>query len=237
MPRLTFPRCAVIDATTVYQEQYSGRTIAGSIYRRVARPSPAAGGTGLIEAGKNRCSSATPSRHCRHRSGIRVWTEWSRTTRLRTIHFLVNAAENYNYAVTRTLATAHHRLQVLVRDRPMKTILFLMLLLLPFSAWAANPRINCTVACTATTDPYPASGSAAGLVQALLEWCAEVAVGSRFWSRPARISANGSVTFPVGTYTLTSTVVDSAAWRPRPANPFAFDSAVPLLPPANLRVL
>src|SRR3954466_6466127 len=101
----------------------------------------------------------------------------------------------------------------------MKPILFLTLLFLPFSAWAANPRFNCTVTCTATTDPYPATGPQ----PASCKLYSNGALKSQL--APVLVTAGSykcewAVTFPVGTYTLTSTAVDSAGLETAPSNPF-----------------
>jgi hypothetical protein len=118
----------------------------------------------------------------------------------------------------------------------MKILLVLVLLVAATAVQAANPRLNCTASCTATTDAYPASGPQPASCKLYANNVLKAQVA------PIQVVAGSFkcewvVTFAVGTYTLTSTAVDSAGLETAPSNPFVFDSAVPLLPPANLRVL
>lgn len=104
-------------------------------------------------------------------------------------------------------------------------------------AQAANPRYNCTGSCLFVADAYPSTGPVPTSCR-----LKHASTQSLIASAPA-VAVSGGVqcqvraTFAVGTYTVVMTAVDSAGQESPPSAPFAFDSAVPLPPPANLRIL
>ncbi len=138
--------------------------------------------------------------------------------------------------------TQSERWDAIFRQRKvvdMKWLLLLIGVLLIPSAYAANPRYNCTTSCLFVADAYPLGGPVPAS-------CKLYSAGALKASSPAvTLPNNGGVqcqvaaTFVAGTYSVTMSAVDGAGVETAPSSPFTFDSAIPVAPlasPSNVRI-
>lgn len=113
-------------------------------------------------------------------------------------------------------------------------LLLASLLAFVVAAHAAPPKFNCTTACLFVADTYPSSGP-------VPTSCKLYSSGALKASATA-VAVSGGVqcqirtTFAVGTYSVTMTAIDGAGQETAQSVPFAFESAVPLAVPANVRI-